>query len=58
MNELLSAEQLAPLLGISASQVRKLTRENAIPHHRIGGAVRYDYEAVKAATRHEVKTDE
>lgn len=50
MNKLLTAEELALLLGIGAPQVRKLTRENSIPHHRVGGAIRYDYEAVKRAT--------
>lgn len=51
MQPLLTAEQLAPLLGVGIEQVRKLTREGALPHHRIGGAIRYDLEAVKAATR-------
>lgn len=50
MNKLLTAEELAPLLNIGPAQVRKLTRENEIPYHRIGGAIRYDYEAVKSAT--------
>lgn len=50
MQPLLTAEQLAPLLGVGIEQVRKLTREGSLPHHRIGGAIRYDLEAVKAAT--------
>lgn len=50
MQSLLTAEQLAPLLGVGIEQVRKLTREGSLPHHRIGGAIRYDLEAVKAAT--------
>ena len=50
MTPLLTAEDLAPLLGLSADQVRKLAREGIIPQHRIGGAIRFDYEAVKMAT--------
>lgn len=57
MNKLLTAEELALLLGIGAPQVRKLTRENSIPHHRVGGAIRYDYEAVKTATITNGKTE-
>lgn len=50
MQSLLTAEQLAPLLGVGIEQVRKLTREGSLPHHRIGGAIRYDLESVKAST--------
>jgi len=50
MNKLLTAEELAELLSLGAEQVRRLTRQGLIPHHRIGGAIRYDFEAVKAAT--------
>jgi len=50
MQALIKAEQLAELLGLSPDQVRRLTRDGIIPHHRIGGAIRYDFEAVKAAT--------
>lgn len=53
MQSLLTAEQLAPILGVGIEQVRKLTREGSLPHHRIGGAIRYDLEAVKAATASE-----
>lgn len=51
MGPLLTAEQLAELCNLSAEQIRRLTRDGAIPFHRIGGAVRYDFDAVKRATR-------
>lgn len=51
MNPLLSVKQLAEALQISEEQVRRLTRDGSLPHHRIGGVFRYDLEAVKAATK-------
>ena len=51
MTPLLSSKQLAETLQISEEQVRRLTREGSLPHHRIGGVFRYDLETVKAATR-------
>lgn len=58
LTPLLSSKQLAEALGISEEKVRRLTRDNTVPHYKIGGVFRYDLEAVKAATRQEVKTDE
>lgn len=51
MNPLLSVKQLAEALQLSEEQVRRLTRAGQLPHHRIGGVVRYDFDEVKAATR-------
>lgn len=51
MGQLITAEQLGELLNVGAEQVRKLTREGVLPHHRIGGAIRYDFDEVKRATK-------
>lgn len=50
MSEILTAEQLAEKLSIHIDSVRKLTREGTMPHHRIGGAVRYNLPDVLART--------
>lgn len=50
MSEILTAEQLAEKLSIHIDSVRKLTREGTMPHHRIGGAVRYNLADVLART--------
>lgn len=55
MTPLLSSKQLAETLQISEEQVRRLTREGSLPHHRIGGVFRYDLETVKAATERDSK---
>lgn len=50
MSELLTATQLAERLQINPDTVRLLTRTGRIPHHKIGGAIRYDLAEVLAAT--------
>lgn len=51
MHQILTAEQLAEKLSVHIDSIRKLTREGAIPHHRIGaGAIRYNLDDVLART--------
>lgn len=51
-NQILTREQLAEVLGMSVEQIRRLTRDGLIPHHRIGAATyRYYLPDVLSATR-------
>lgn len=52
---LITAEELAPQLRLSVGQVYRLAREKQIPSHRLGNAVRFNLEAVLAATIEERK---
>lgn len=44
---LLSVSQVAELLGMSESWVRKRTEKNEIKHVRLGGAIRYRAEDIE-----------
>jgi len=44
---LLKAAQVAKRLGLSVQYIRTLTSRKAIPHYKIGSAVRYDLKKVK-----------
>lgn len=50
MSHILTAEQLAETLSFNAETVRRLTRSGELPHHRIGGSIRYNLEDVLAKT--------
>lgn len=50
MTTVLDALQLAEALGVSAETVRRLTRDCAIPHYKIGGNIRYTLEQILQAT--------
>lgn len=50
MTEILTAEQLAETLSCNAETIRRLTRSGELPHHRIGGSVRYSLADVLAKT--------
>jgi len=52
---LITAEELAALLGRSLPSVWRYTREGRIPHYRLGRSVAYDLEEVKAALKVEVR---
>lgn len=51
MIRLMNAETLGEHLDLSAEQIRRLTRDDLIPYHRISGATRYNLADVLAATR-------
>lgn len=48
---LLTAEQLAPRLGVAISWVREQARQGNIPTHRLGHYVRFDLGEVLQATK-------
>jgi excisionase family DNA binding protein len=47
-DRLLTAKEIAEVLGVPESWVREHTRSNAIPHVRLGRYVRYDLDDVLA----------
>jgi excisionase family DNA binding protein len=48
MNEVLTARQVAELLGLNRATIYKLAAARQLPHLRIGGAVRFRREDVEA----------
>jgi excisionase family DNA binding protein len=48
MNALINADEMAELLGVDASTVRRLAREGRISHFRVGTSFRFDPEVVLA----------
>ncbi|MNJ10728.1 Helix-turn-helix domain protein [compost metagenome] len=50
MTQILTAEQLAEALSLSGETIRRLTRSGELPHHVIGGSVRYALADVLAKT--------
>ena len=50
MSQILTAEQLAEALSLNAETVRRLTRSGELPHHVIGGSIRYTLADVLART--------
>lgn len=50
MSQILTAEQLAEALSLNPETVRRLTRSGELPHHLIGGSVRYTLADVLART--------
>lgn len=50
MSQILTAEQLAEALSLNAETVRRLTRSGELPHHVIGGSIRYNLADVLART--------
>lgn len=49
--KLLTAAELAPVLGISEAEVRRYARLGYIPVHRFGRLMRFDLDDVLRATR-------
>lgn len=50
MSQILTAEQLAEALSLNAETIRRLTRSGELPHHVIGGSIRYTLADVLART--------
>lgn len=50
---LVSASELARELGVPESQIRKLARENRVPHYRVGKYVRFDRREAREFMRRE-----
>lgn len=50
MSQILTAEQLAEALSLNAETVRRLTRSGELPHHVIGGSIRYTLADVLSRT--------
>jgi hypothetical protein len=50
MSQILTAEQLAEALSLNAETIRRLTRSGELPHHVIGGSIRYTLTDVLART--------
>jgi excisionase family DNA binding protein len=50
MTQVLTAEQLAESLSLNAETIRRLTRSGELPHHVIGGSIRYTLADVLAKT--------
>lgn len=50
MSQILTAEQLAEALSLNAETIRRLTRSGELPHHVIGGSIRYTLAEVLART--------
>lgn len=50
-SRLISAEELAGLLGLPVASIRRYARENRIPHYRLGRLLRFDVGEVRAAIR-------
>jgi len=51
---LVTIKRAAEELGLSPKTLYGLTQKKAIPFHKIGGALRFDVEEIKKATRREV----
>jgi excisionase family DNA binding protein len=49
MNDLQTAEQLAPSLGVSPRMLLRLAQRAEIPFYRIGRLIRFDPNAVREA---------
>ncbi len=47
MERLLLAEEVAQMLSVSKDRVYSLTRQNLIPHVRIGRQLRFSYRAIE-----------
>lgn len=41
MNQVMTTEEIAEALSLSSETIRRLTRAGQLPHHVIGGSVRY-----------------
>lgn len=52
---LVSAKELAVVLGCSVQRVRDMTRLGVIPYHVVGKRKKYDISEVLAATRHQAE---
>jgi len=50
MTQILTNEQLAEALSLSSETIRRLTRAGELPHHVIGGSIRYSLADVLAKT--------
>jgi excisionase family DNA binding protein len=50
---LVSASEMARELGVPESQLRKMARENRVPHYRIGKYVRFDRSEVRIFMKRE-----
>jgi excisionase family DNA binding protein len=44
---LLSIDRVAELLGTSPRHIRRLVAQRRIPHHKVGGLVRFRVEAIE-----------
>ena len=51
MEKLLTAEQIADLLGVSTKWVRNEARKNKLPHFKVGKYLRFDRGEVLTSTR-------
>lgn len=50
---ILNSKEVAEMLDISVATVRNWTKAGKIPHFKMGGVIRYDYEKVMAAATNE-----
>ncbi len=46
MTDMLTAREVAERLGVSEDTVYRKTASNVIPHFRIDGSIRYDWDEV------------
>lgn len=54
----LDAKQLAGILGLSVRHVQRQAAQGSLPHHRFGDLLRFDLQAVLAATGCAVTSDD
>jgi len=54
--ELVTAEVLAEALSMRTDRVYELARQGRIPCHKVGRAVRFDIEEVRASFAHQPQT--
>lgn len=56
MTVLVSAEEMAKIIGVSAKSVRRMANEGKIPYHKFGRFLRFDVVQVLADTRAPART--
>jgi excisionase family DNA binding protein len=54
--ELITLRELAKKLKLSERQIYNLVKQGKLPHVRVGGVYRFDFDAVMAALRGENET--
>lgn len=54
----IDAKQLADILGLTVRHVQRLAATGSLPHHRFGDLLRFDLQAVLAATGCAVTADD
>jgi excisionase family DNA binding protein len=55
--KLITIDELAELLSVSKTHIYKQVKKGTIPFHKVGAALRFNYDEVVEATRQEPVSD-